>query len=248
MPTPITIAVAGKGGSGKSTLAALLIHRLAQRGESPILGVDADPDGALGWYMNLEPDCTVGELKESLKGSNLPQGKAQMAQMGILQCLAEGEEFDILTMGRGQGTGCYCAVNDLTRRLLGNLAEEYRSVVVDNEAGLEHLSRGLPFKVNLLAVLCRPERMEVMSAKRIIALSDELGLDIANKALVVNQSADDAGVEISTICGLDRYVTIPRLPILEKDGISDRPPDWSKILMQVDESLDRLIDWAIAKN
>jgi CO dehydrogenase maturation factor len=244
MPRAKTIAVAGKGGSGKSTLSALLVSGLIRRGFSPVLAVDADPDGALGWYLGAKAASTVGELKELLKRDDLPQDRVQMAQMGILQSLAEEDNFDILTMGRGQGPGCYCSVNDITRRLLGRLAEDYAAVVVDNEAGLEHLSRGLPFKLDMLAIVTQPEAMGVMSAKRIMALSRELGLDIARNALILNKGDVTIAEQLAQEVGLKKCVALPYISALANGSFSPQPPEWAKILPFAQESIDQIIDWA----
>jgi CO dehydrogenase maturation factor len=248
MPQAKTIAVAGKGGSGKSTVSALLVSGLVKRGFSPVLAVDADPDGALGWYLGAKVAGSVGELKEQLRRDDLPQDRVQMAQMGILQSLAEHDGFDILTMGRGQGPGCYCSVNDITRRLLGKLAEDYPAVVVDNEAGLEHLSRGLPFKLDLLAVVTQPEAMGVMSAKRIVELSRELGLEIAQYALIVNEGDASIAERLAQEIGLEKWVAVPYIGALDRGSFSPQPPQWSELLPLAQESIDRIIDWATGAN
>ena len=139
-----TLAVAGKGGTGKTTLAALLIQTLIERGEGPVLAVDADPNPNLGFVLGCKVEKTISELRDDLLDHirKLPAGvtKDDYLEMGIQECLWEGRGVDLLVMGAGEGPRCYCAVNNVLRRCIDRLRGAYRYVVMDNEAGLEHLS------------------------------------------------------------------------------------------------------------
>ncbi|MBN1109834.1 MAG: AAA family ATPase, partial [Methanomassiliicoccales archaeon] len=137
------IAVAGKGGVGKSTVSALLIRSLVRTGT--VLAVDADPNSNLGLMLGVEVLGTVGQVREGMLSSKgeIPRdmSKQEYLQLKLRQILAEGEDFDLLTMGRPEGPGCYCYVNDLLRLFVDRLMCSYDHVVIDNEAGMEHLSR-----------------------------------------------------------------------------------------------------------
>lgn len=187
---PFTIAVAGKGGTGKTTVAALLVLQLLREDQGPILAVDADPNANLGELLGLEVDMTVGGLQaDTLKKiHDLPAGIPldRYMEYELHQALVEGEGVDLLVMGRGEGDGCYCVVNHILKKYLESIRGNYACVVLDNEAGMEHLSRHVTQGVDLLLVVSDANPVAIRSAARINALASELDLRIKERYLVLN--------------------------------------------------------------
>jgi CO dehydrogenase maturation factor len=187
---PFTIAVAGKGGTGKTTLAALLIGLLKERGAGPVLAVDADPNANLNELLGLKVARTVGELREETleRIADLPPGlpKEQYLELGLQECLVEDEGVDLLVMGHGEGPKCYCMVNHILRKYIDVLRGNYRYVVIDNEAGMEHLSRRTTQDVDALLIVAKPEPISIRSAKRISELAEKLKLRVEARYLLVN--------------------------------------------------------------
>lgn len=180
-PPGMTVAVAGKGGVGKTTFAALLIRALLECGVAPILAVDADPNSNLGQLLGLEAELTAGALRERTFSG--PQAERERpagwdarawVEYRMQEAVVEGKGFDLLVMGRPEGPGCYCYANSLLREYLTALAAGYRCVVVDNEAGLEHLSRRLCRSVDVLFVLDDGSRRARQAADRILELAREV--------------------------------------------------------------------------
>lgn len=197
-----TIALAGKGGVGKTTIAAMIIKYLAQNGSGAILGIDADPSSNLNMVLGLELDWTVGEIREDMLAqvqSSLMKGGAAMGTLQggmskreyldyeIRSSLAEGEYFDLIAMGRGEGPGCYCAVNHNLREVIDAIGGSYRYVVIDNEAGMEHLSRRTTRDVDYLLIVSDPTQRGIVAAERIAALQQELEIDVRNVYLILNR-------------------------------------------------------------
>lgn len=186
-----TVAVAGKGGVGKTTFAALVVRHLHETTGEIVLAVDADPNSNLGAKLGTEPAKTLGAIREEMlaKGEEEPGAgisKQEYLDYQIRLALKEGDGFDLLTMGRQEGPGCYCYVNNMLRTILDSIASRYRYVVIDNEAGMEHLSRRTTRASDVLFVLCDESRGSQEAARRISALADEMKLAIARKALVYN--------------------------------------------------------------
>jgi CO dehydrogenase maturation factor len=185
-----TLAVAGKGGTGKTTLAALLIQTLIERGEGPVLAVDADPNPNLGYALGCQVEKTISELRDELLDHirRLPPGvtKDDYLELGIQECLWEGRGVDLLVMGAGEGPRCYCAVNNVLRRCIDRLRGAYRYVVMDNEAGLEHLSRCTTQDVDVLLIVSNGLPVSLQAALRIRELSKRLALRIGGQYLVLN--------------------------------------------------------------
>lgn len=185
------IAMAGKGGTGKTTFAALLIRGLINRGLGPVLAVDADPNATLAEALGIPMPKTIGMVREEFgKASDtLPSGmtKGMFFEYKLNEIIVEQEGLDLLVMGRPEGPGCYCYVNNLLRGAVEKLAENYRYVVVDNEAGLEHLSRRTAARVDLMVILSDHSVRGVRSAHRVIELADEMGLDVHGRVVLVNR-------------------------------------------------------------
>lgn len=192
-----TVAVAGKGGVGKTTFAALTIRYLHERTSEVVLAVDADPNANLAGKLGTEPGRTLGSIREELTsfGEDPPPGmsRPEYIDYQVKLALKEGDGFDLVTMGRPEGPGCYCFVNNLLRNVVDSLSSRYAYVVVDNEAGMEHLSRRTTRATDVLFVVTDGSKAAMDAAKRICALADEMGIKVGEKALVLNMSDPGGG-------------------------------------------------------
>jgi len=187
----VTIAISGKGGVGKTTLAALATRFLGEDVGRAVLAVDADPNATLGAFLGIEVDATVADLREETleKKDNIPSGmsKDRFVEYRIQQSIIEHRGFDLLTMGRPEGPGCYCFVNSLLRRYLERAAADYPYVVIDNEAGMEHLSRRTNSSMDLLIIVTEPTVVGADTARRIAELAGKLPIPVRRSAIVLNR-------------------------------------------------------------
>ncbi len=201
-----TIALAGKGGVGKTTIAGMVIKYLVQRGSGAVLAIDADPSSNLNMVLGLDLDWTVGDIREDLltqvKSSLLVGGAAMGTLNGgvskrdyldyqIRSSLAEGDQVDLIAMGRSEGPGCYCAVNHNLREVIDAISKNYAYVVIDNEAGMEHLSRRTTRDVQIMLVVSDPTQRGIVAAERIAALRKELDIRVENAYLILNRVTGD---------------------------------------------------------
>lgn len=191
-----TVAVAGKGGTGKTTIAALAVRYLINRGEIPVLAVDADPNASLGQTLGMEVMITVGSAREQgFAGKrDIPGGLTKDAFMEykIQEALEEGEGFDLLTMGRPEGPGCYCFANNIIRRYMETLAANYRHIIMDNEAGLEHLSRRTTRETDVLLVVSDAGVRGLTAARRVLDIAVEMNIDVGRNMFVLNRATPDS--------------------------------------------------------
>jgi CO dehydrogenase maturation factor len=187
------IAFAGKGGVGKTTIGGVLVRYLIEkRKESPILAVDADPNSNLNEVLGVEVRSTIGEARELMK-KDVPQGmtKDVWFEYKVHEAIVEGKGFDLLVMGRPEGPGCYCAANSLAKQSIETLKKNYPFVVVDNEAGMEHMSRLVTQDLDCLYVVSDPSPRGLLTAKRIIELIKELNLNIKDWYIIVNRAREN---------------------------------------------------------
>lgn len=210
-----TIAFAGKGGTGKTTLAALTVRALTSLGSGRVLAVDADPNATLHEALGVAVERSVGEITEDMLASETGTSgmpKNMWMEYNIQRYLVEERGYDLLSMGRPEGAGCYCYANNLVRDCIDQLARGYEYVVMDNEAGLEHLSRRTTRDVGALVLVSDASVRGVRTAARIARLADELGIGVGSRHLVVNRAgpALDAalGAEVAG-CGLDLLGLVP---------------------------------------
>ncbi|MFH0977583.1 MAG: AAA family ATPase [Spirochaetota bacterium] len=188
------IALAGKGGVGKTTIAALTVKYLLNNNKTPILAVDADPNSNFPESIGINVNDTIGSvLADFLKNKcAVPQGisKQSFLELRLHQILKEGKDIDMMAMGTPDGPGCYCAVNSILKDYFDTLATNYKYIVIDNEAGMEHFSRKNNSIIDLLIVCSNYSRKGIITAKRLSDLVDSLGLDVKARALVVNQAPE----------------------------------------------------------
>ncbi|WKY47225.1 AAA family ATPase [Eubacteriaceae bacterium ES3] len=191
------IAIAGKGGVGKTSLTGMLIEYLVEAGLGPILAVDADANANLNEVLGEEIELSIGEIKEEVNhaemdGVPLPSGmtKTDFLKFRLNQAVAEGNGYDLLVMGRSQGAGCYCYVNGILKTQLDSLGKNYNYIIVDNEAGMEHLSRGTLGKIDMLILVSDCSRRGVQAVGRIRDLVDELKLKVPTIKLIINRAPD----------------------------------------------------------
>jgi len=193
-----TIALAGKGGTGKTTIAALIIRYLCEERNGSILAIDADPSSNLNMVLGMEVEATVGDIREgmlnlvqssgALAGS-MPGGmsKQEYLDYQVQMALEEGERVDLLAMGRPEGPGCYCAANQMLRVIIDRLGKQYDYVVIDNEAGMEHLSRRTTRDVDVLLLVTDPTQRGLIAAQRMREMVPELEIGVGHVYLVVNR-------------------------------------------------------------
>ena len=192
------IAVAGKGGVGKTTLTGLIIQYLGEKGKGPILAVDADANSNLNEVLGVEVETTLGEIREEVAGAEMasnnpiPPGvsKADYMEFKFDDALAESDNFDLLVMGRTQGKGCYCFVNGLLQAQIQRLEKNYPYIIVDNEAGMEHISRGVLPNMETAILVSDCSRRGVQAAGRIAQLIKECKMHPKQIGLIVNRAPD----------------------------------------------------------
>ncbi|MFH1046184.1 MAG: AAA family ATPase [Candidatus Omnitrophota bacterium] len=193
-----TVAVCGKGGTGKTTFTALFIQQLLKaHQDKSVLAVDADPNANLDQALGVRSEeSIVGIVDEISKNpSTIPSGttKDRYLQYRLQEAVVEGKGFDLLVMGRPEGPGCYCFVNNLLRTLIDKLSKGYDYLVIDNEAGMEHLSRRTTRKIDTLFVVSDYSIVGLRSAQRILELVKELDIQVKQKRLVINRAPENAG-------------------------------------------------------
>lgn len=214
-----TIAISGKGGSGKTTLSAMVIRFLLKRKESSaILAVDADPNSCLGSMLGIQPAGTIADIREDARAKapgNTGEDRLRSFEYGIQQAITEADGFDLLTMGRPEGPGCYCAVNNLLRKFLDKISSQYQFVIIDNEAGMEHLSRRTTNNVDILCIVTEISSLGAATARRIYELAKKLPVSVKKVGVLWNKVegnpvlASDLrleGVEVFGCVPLDRSV------------------------------------------
>jgi CO dehydrogenase maturation factor len=190
------IAITGKGGVGKTTTAALIISRLIQRGCKPVLAVDADPNTCLDSVLGVTAEKTVGGIREEAreiagKGMSTGISKQELLEMKIAECLVEAEDYDLIAMGRPEGPGCYCYANSVLKSVLQEISSSYPYVVLDNEAGLENLSRRIVREVDVLIMVADPSRRGLETLKRLHGLARDMEMKYHRLVLIINRLRRD---------------------------------------------------------
>lgn len=245
------IAMAGKGGTGKTTVAALVIRYLVEKGLKPVLAVDADANSNLNEMLGVKVHKVVGDAREEMK-TQVPIGmtKETYMEMKVQEALVESDGYDLIVMGRPEGPGCYCYANTLLCKYLDILQRNYPYVVVDNEAGLEHISRLNQQDVDLMLVVTDPTRRGLLTAERVRDLTQELKIRVKSLRVIVNRSQgvelDPGLAEELRARGLDLGGVIPSDPNVAEFDLRGKPivelPRESPAVKALWGILDRLLD------
>jgi len=227
------IAITGKGGTGKTTIAAFIIRWLNENVSKSILAVDADSNVNLNDLLGVESKETIGGIREEMKSmvSNLPGGmtKQQFLEYKIQSSLVETPDFDLIAMGRPEGPGCYCYANNLLRDILKGLSERYDFVIIDNEAGMEHLSRRTVQDIDYLLVLSDPSIRGIKTAGRISRLMQELKTRVKEQYLILNRLHGSPSEPMINAIKDERLTLLFSIPEdknllkMDQDGISIWP-------------------------
>ena len=247
---PYSIALAGKGGTGKTTVAGMLIKYLLKKDLTPILAVDADSNANLNEVLGLEVDETLGDARENMKKGNVPSGMTKdiFISMKLEQAIVESDGYDLIVMGQPEGAGCYCAANSLLTNFLEKLTNNYPYIVMDNEAGMEHISRLTTKNVDLLLIVSDTSRRAVQAATRINQLAKSLNIGVSKSCLIINQaknSPPDAVFDMINEVGLELAGTIPEDDTVYEFDLNGRPtiemPEGSKSVKAAFEIFERVI-------
>jgi len=216
------VAVAGKGGVGKTTVSAMLVQYLLKI-DKPVLAVDADPNSNLNVVLGLKYEETIADIREEVK-KQTPESfsKSEFFGLRLEEALVEGDGFDLLVMGRPEGPGCYCAVNNILREYLAKISKKYKFVIIDNEAGMEHLSRRTAADIDLLLLVSDPTMVGINSAINAFNTAKSAGVKIKDITLVINKSKDSKleadKLRLVEKAGLKIGVYIPFQDEIEKNS------------------------------
>jgi CO dehydrogenase maturation factor len=242
--------MAGKGGTGKTTVAAMALRYLIENGKKPVLAVDADANSNFNEVLGLEVEMTVGQAREEMKkgGGLVDITKDQLIEMRINQALVEADGFDLISMGQPEGPGCYCAANNLVTRFMDVLQKNYPYIVMDNEAGMEHVSRLTTKDVNLLVLVSDPSWRGIQAARRLKDLAQQLKIVVGRAVLIVNRVTNGISSrsreEIETQ-GLELAGLIPEDPLIAEFDSQGRPtyrlPADSPALLAAFDIFERLL-------
>jgi CO dehydrogenase maturation factor len=247
------LAVAGKGGCGKTSLATLVIRYLKNHGKVPILAVDADANANLGESLGLKVGQTIGTILDSFQHEkiSIPQGMTKEAYLEykLNETIVESSGIDLVTMGRGQGPECYCYPNMVLKNFIERLASSYTSVVMDNEAGMEHLSRKTTEDMDALLLVSDHTVKGIRSIARIKALVNELKLSFQKQLVVINlvpEKLDPLIAREMEQLGLKADALIPEDDELYQFDLEQKPllglPDTSTAVLAVDNLMHKVLE------
>ncbi|HVP95451.1 MAG TPA: AAA family ATPase [Methanoregulaceae archaeon] len=248
---PFTIAVAGKGGTGKTTISALLVRGLIGAGQRPVLAVDADPNANFSEALGVDVLESLGGMREEAFTKSIPPGmsRTDYIRYRFRQVLVEADGFDLIAMGRPEGTGCYCFSNDLLQSCMRLLERDYRFIIIDSEAGMEHISRGTIGIPDALLIVSDPGARGLRTAKRIKDIALSLGLKRDAMYLVYNRYRGEvAPVDAGQVVP---FAVIPFDPAVEEADLAAKPvskiPEHSPAREAVKELTLKVIDLAEKK-
>jgi CO dehydrogenase maturation factor len=245
----VTIAVAGKGGTGKTTLSGLLVRHLVENKGGKILAIDADPSSNLHLVLDLKLSQTVGDIREESRAGVTP-GTTRQDWLGyaVRMAVEEGDDFDLLAMGRPEGQGCYCAANHMLRNIIDGINQGYDWVIMDNEAGMEHLSRRTTKDVDHLLLVSDASMRGMVAAEAMVGLSKELEINVRNAYLIVNRVQGDLTPELrakADAMGVPLLATLPYDPLVAQYDSQGRAlielPEDAMLSRAVAEVASRLI-------
>ncbi|MDR2967617.1 MAG: AAA family ATPase [Methanobacteriaceae archaeon] len=249
------IAVSGKGGTGKTLVSSILVKLLSKTGKD-LLVIDADPDSNMPETLGVDVEKTVGDVREDLKkdinDGNIPAGmnKWDILDYKIMESIIETRDFDLLMMGRPEGSGCYCAVNNMLRKIIENVSSNYDFIVIDTEAGLEHLSRRTTQSVDTMLVVSDSSRRGLQTASRVGKLAKDLEISFKNLYLILNRVKVDNKEELiekAKKTGIELVGVIPDDKTIAEFDLKGRPlmelSDDSKPVIAVKKILDKIVDY-----
>lgn len=247
------IGVTGKGGVGKTTFTALLIKRIIENKLGVVLAVDADPNYNLNQKLGVEVENTIGGLREDIVKAvdSLPQAmsKHDYVDYQIKMALTESDDFDLLVMGRQEGPGCYCYINNILRTFIDTLIDNYDFIIIDNEAGMEHLSRRTTKAMDVLFVVSDASKIGIETAGRIKDLAGVMEIKIQRSVLVINRAPESVSTnaeEIKKEQGFDRIYTIPNDDVINTFNIQGKTllslPNDNQTTMKIAEILSEILE------
>ena len=249
-----SIAIAGKGGSGKTSTASLIIRYLQRQGFLPILAVDADGNANLGESLGLNTEKTIGSIIAAFNDDkmSIPSGltKGVYLELKLNEAIVESNGLDLISMGRGEGTGCYCYPNTVLKKFIDELKSNYAYMVMDNEAGMEHLSRRTTENIDELFIVSDHSVKGIRTAARIIQLIEELKLIVGRQSVIINrvpQTIDNYVLKELEQVGIKPVATIPMDEEilkydLEKQSLLDLPNNSKAV-----QAVMRLMEMILAK-
>ena len=225
---PFSIALAGKGGTGKTTISGLLIKYLTAKGKTPILAVDADSNANFNEVLGLSVNETLGNAREEMKKGVVPGGmtKDVFMSMKLEEAVVEAPGYDLVVMGQPEGSGCYCAANTLLTGFLERLTGNYPYIVIDNEAGMEHISRLTTKDVDILLIVSDTSRRGLQAALRINELSRDLKIGVGESHIIINRCKENPSSDILNMikeAGINLAGTIPEDKTLYEYDLNGRP-------------------------
>jgi CO dehydrogenase maturation factor len=247
---PYSIALAGKGGSGKTTMAGLLIKYLVKKNKTPILAVDADCNANLNEVLGLEVKDTLGNAREEMKKGVVPGGMTKdiFMEMKLEEAITEAPGFDLIVMGQPEGAGCYCAANTLLTGFMERLSDNYPFIVMDNEAGMEHISRLTTKNVDVLLIVTDTSRRGLQAALRIDELARSLNIGVGKSYVVINQvknAPSEQALEMIKAGGLELAGTVPEDDTVYEYDFNGRPtiemPEDSPSVRAAFEIFDKIV-------
>lgn len=247
------IAITGKGGTGKTTIAGLIVLRLIARGCRPVLAVDADPNTCLDAALGVQVKKTIGSVREEAReaaGQGMSSGisKQQLLELKIAESLVEAKDFDLIAMGRPEGPGCYCYANNVLKSILSEISSNYPYIVLDNEAGLENLSRRIVQKVDLMIMIADPSRNGLETVNRLFTLAKEMDIKYDKLAIIINRLRSGElppdALELKIKTGADFLFALPddaQIADLAENGISLLSlPEQNRVIELLDKFLDEV--------
>ena len=245
-----SIALAGKGGSGKTTMAGLLIKYLVKTSKTPILAVDADCNANLNEVLGLEVKDTLGNAREDMKKGVVPGGMTKdiFMEMKLEEAVVEAPGYDLIVMGQPEGAGCYCAANTLLAGFMERLGGNYPFIVLDNEAGMEHISRLTTKDVDVLLIVTDTSRRGLQAALRIDDLARSLNIGVGKSYVVINQvknTLSEVALEMIKAGGLELAGTVPEDDTIYEFDLNGKPtiemPESSPSVKAAFEIFDKIV-------
>jgi CO dehydrogenase maturation factor len=247
-----SIAVAGKGGSGKTSTSSLIIRYLLKKNLTPVLAVDADPNANLGESLGLAVRQTVGKMLDDFQKdkNDIPSGMSKEAylEFKLNSLLLEGRGLDLLAMGQAEGQGCYCYPNTVLRKFIDRLSGSYAFMVMDNEAGMEHLSRGTTQDIDELLIISNHSIKGIRTLGRIKDLVAGLKLNVKHETIVITMAparVDPSILEEMKILALPLDAVVPLDPDIVEYDLKRKSlielPDTSPAVLAVDSLMKEML-------